>query len=256
MTIQASGVEVSAPDGFVGTTTLAYDVVDSGSAPARTQAVAELDIDTLQMIAEGTITDADGVTRSLLSDVTGATSGTDIAVGTDADDAVIANATNYTEIEGFDLLGGSDLIDLSMASRGFDVNLGSGDDRALGSDSADVLRGGAGADILTGGGGSDTLEGGADADIFVVTDLVASDVISDYEAPSETGSPDQIDLTALVSLNDGESLADQVSYDSTTGDLSVGITTVATVNSAASGFAPDVEVIFNNASGAQETAVV
>lgn len=256
VTEQTGGVEISTPDGFVGAVTLTYDVVDSNVAPARAEATADLSIDTLQMIVEGTVTGPDGVTRDLLSDVTGAAGGTDIARGTDGDDGVIATATNYDEIEAFDLLGGSDFIDLSAATRGFDVSLGAGDDWAIGSDTADVLRGDAGADVLQGGGGSDTLEGGSDADIFVLTDLIASDVISDYEAPSAGGTSDQIDLTALVSLDASESLVDQVTYDSTTGDLAVGGASVATVNVASGGFASDVEVIFNNASGAQETAVV
>lgn len=37
---------------------------------------------------------------------------------------------------------------------------GSGDDRLMGNDAANILRGGGGADELSGGGGSDTLVGG------------------------------------------------------------------------------------------------
>ncbi|MEM9577397.1 MAG: hypothetical protein AAF999_10335 [Pseudomonadota bacterium] len=257
VTVQATGVEVTVPNGYVGTPSLTYDVVDGNATPAATQATALLDVDTLQMEVVGTVTDPDGATKDLLDDVTGAVGGNDIAKGTSGDDGVIlGGATPYAEIEGFDLMGGSDFIDLSAATSGFDVTLGAGDDWAIGGDGDDALRGDGGDDILQGGGGADVLEGGSGSDIFVLTDLIASDVISDYETPTGGVATDQIDLTALVSLAAGEVIVDQVDYDNTTGVLNVQGSDVAVVNADGGGFSNEVEVIFNNASGAQETAIV
>ncbi len=257
VTVQATGVEVTVPNGYVGTPSLTYDVLDGNAVPAASQATALLDIDTLQMEVVGTVTDPNGVTKDLLDDVTGAVGGNDIAKGTSGDDGVVLGAAApYAEIEGFDLMGGADFIDLSAAASGFDVTLGAGNDWAIGGGGADVLRGDAGDDILQGGAGADVLEGGSGADIFVLTDLLASDVISDYEPPAGGVSTDQIDLTALVSLSPGEVLADQVDYDNATGVLNVQGADVAVVNADAGGFSNEIEVIFNNASGAQETAIV
>jgi len=243
--VQATGVQITVPNAYVGTPVLTYDIVDSGAGPASTSAQANLDIDTLQMETTGTtITDPSGASRNLLDDVTGAIGGNDIAKGTAGNDGVVLSATSpYDQIEGFSLLGGDDFIDLSASSDGFTVDLGAGNDWAIGSD---------GADTITGGEGSDTLEGGAGSDIFVMTDLTMSDVITDYQGP--TGG-DQIDLTALVSV-DPVDLATEVTYDNSTGELDVGGTLVATVNAAVGGFSNEVEVIFNDASGAQQTAVI
>ncbi|MEM7319599.1 MAG: cadherin-like domain-containing protein, partial [Pseudomonadota bacterium] len=243
--VQATGVQVTVPDGYVGTPVLTYDVVDSGPGPARTSTQANLDIDTLQMEATGTsVTDPGGAPRDLLDDVAGAPGGNDIAKGTSGNDGVVLSATSpYAEIEGFDLLGGDDFIDLSGSAAGFSVDLGSGDDWAIGS---------SGNDRLVGGSGQDTLEGGLGADIFVMTDLTLSDVITDYDTPGS----DQIDLLALVTLNSGEVLADQVTYNSGTGDLTVQGSVAANVSSSAGGVAAQVEVIFNDASGAQQSAII
>ncbi|WP_425044242.1 hypothetical protein [Primorskyibacter sp. S87] len=247
----AGGVRISVPDAFVGTPTLTYDVVDSGAGPARSQATADLDIDTLQMEANGTHLGPDGVTRDLMDDVTGATGGTDIAKGTANDDAVIlTGATDYAEIEGFELQGGSDFIDLSGSAQGFSVDAGSGDDWAIGS---------GGDDVLTGGAGADTLEGGAGADVFAITDLATSDIILDFEEPTGIIIPmgvDQIDLTTVVALTLGENLSDHVGYNNGTGALTVDGNLAATVETAPGVFASEVEVIFTNAAGAQETAVI
>ncbi|MFA3916717.1 cadherin-like domain-containing protein [Ruegeria hyattellae] len=243
--MQAGGVQITVPDGYVGTPVLTYDVVDSGTAPASAQAQANLDIDTLQMETTGaTITDPDGTPRDLLGDVTGSVGGNDIARGTAENDAVVLSVTSpYAEIEGFSLLDGEDFIDLSASSDGFSVALGAGDDRAIGS---------AGEDVMTGGDGADILEGGAGSDIFVMTDLTLSDVITDYEGPA---GGDQIDLTALVGV-DPANLGSEVTYDNTSGELDVRGTLVATVNDTAGGFSSEVEVIFNDADGAQQTAVI
>ncbi|NOD92486.1 hypothetical protein GS636_06780 [Ruegeria sp. HKCCD4884] len=245
VSVQAGGVQITVPDGFVGTPVLSYDIVDNGTPPASAAATANLDIDTLQMEATGTtITDPGGAPRDLLDDVTGAVGGNDIAKGTAGNDGVVlSNTSPYAEIEGFSLLGGDDFVDLSASSDGYSVDLGQGDDWVIGS---------GGNDTLTGGTGADTLEGGAGADIFVMTDLTMSDVITDYDGPA---GGDQIDLTALVSVDPGN-LGTEVTYDNTTGALDVAGTLVATVNASGGGFSAQVEVIFNDAGGAQQTAVI
>ena len=243
--VQAAGVQITVPNAYVGTPVLTYDVVDSGAVPASTSTQADLDIDTLQMESTGTtITDPGGATRDLLDDVTGAAGGNDIAKGTSGNDGVVLSATSpYAEIEGFSLLDGNDFINLSASAQGYSVDLGAGDDWAIGS---------SGNDTITGGEGSDTLEGGTGSDIFVMTDLTTSDVITDYEGP---GAGDQIDLTALVSV-DPINLGTEVTYDNTTGELDVSGALAVTVNAAGGGFGNQVEVIFNDASGAQQTAVI
>ncbi|WP_162798460.1 hypothetical protein [Sulfitobacter sp. SK012] len=255
--VQATGIEITVPNAYVGTPLLTYDVVDSATAPARTQATANLDIDTLQMVATGsTTTDPDGNVKDLLGDVSGGVGISDIATGTAGNDGVILSAAApYTDIEGFELMGGSDFIDLSTSAVGYQIDLGDGDDWAIGSDGDDDISGGIGNDILQGGGGNNSLSGGAGQDIFVLTNLTASNVISDFDEPVGVGV-DQIDLTALVTLNPSEVLADQVDYDNLSGDLSVNGTTVANVNSAAGGLAQEVEVIFNDANNMQTTAII
>lgn len=250
---QANGVQITVPNGYVGMPVLTYNVVDDGTPPATVQATAELDIDTLQMESTGTtITDPNGAVRDLLDDVTGAVGGTDIAKGTAGNDGVVLSATNpYAEIEGFRLLAGEDFIDLSQSSVGFEIDLGANDDLALGSMGDDSILGGLGADTLSGGAGADTLEGGSGADIFVMTDLTLSDVITDYDR----AEGDQIDLTALVTVNP-PNLGLQVTYDDGTGELDVGGNLAVTVNISGSGFPAEVEVIFNDANGAQQTAVI
>jgi hypothetical protein len=243
--VQAGGVQITVPDGYVGTPVLNYDIVDDGTPPASAEATANLDIDTLQMEVTGaTITDPSGASRDLLDDVTGSVGGNDIATGTSGNDGVVWSAASpYAEIEGFNLLGGDDFINLSGSTEGYSVDLGEGNDWAIGS---------AGNDTLTGGAGADTLEGGAGADIFVMTDLTLSDVITDYEGPV---GGDQIDLTALVNVDEAD-LGSVVTYDNASGELDVSGTLVATVNAAGGGFSAEVEVIFNDADGAQQTAVI
>ncbi|MDP2582270.1 hypothetical protein Q8W37_20200 [Shimia thalassica] len=251
LTVIGTTVFVNVPAAYIGTPTLTYDVVDSGPGPARSTATANLDIDTLQMEADGTHTGPDGVTRDLMDDVTGATGGNDIARGTSGDDAVVLSlATPYTEIEGFEMQGGSDFVELSASNRDFTIDLGDDDDWAIG---------GSGNDILIGGAGSDTLEGGAGTDVFTITDLGSADLIVDFEEPVGLLFPtgvDQIDLTAVVALNLGENLDDHVGYDNATGELTVDGSLAATVETGSGGFADEVEVIFANASGAQETAII
>ncbi len=243
--VQTGGVQITVPNGYVGTPILTYDVVDSGPGPASTAAQADLDIDTLQMESTGTpVSDPSGTSYDLLDDVTGAPGGNDIAKGTANNDGVVLSATSpYAEIEGFDLQGGDDFIDLSNGTAGYTIELGAGDDWAIGS---------SGGDTISGGEGADTLEGGLGSDIFVMTDLMMSDVITDYEGPV---GGDRIDLSSLVSINPAD-LATEVSFDNSSGALDVRGSQVATVNETGGTVPPQVEVIFNDASGVQQTAVI
>ncbi|WP_234423730.1 hypothetical protein [Tateyamaria sp. Alg231-49] len=260
VSLGANQVLVTAPNGFVGQPNLTFDVVDADGASSASSAV--LDINTLHMVDTGTdVTDPGGVDMyNLLGDVTGGSGVGDIALGTAGDDGVVlSGSAPYTDIEGFDLMGGSDFIDLSAATSGFKITLGDGNDWAIGGAGVDDISGGDGNDILQGGGGSDILTGGAGQDVFVLTDLTASDVISDFDVPDGLIVPmgvDQIDLTALVSLSVGEVLADQVDYDNVSGDLNVNGNTVANVTASTGGFAQEVEVIFTDASNAQATAII
>lgn len=71
------------------------------------------------------------------------------------------------------------------------------DDTLNGTRDDDLLRALEGADKLNGGPGQDTLEGGPDADTFILSDLDAVDLISDYSL----AEGDVIDVTALVSAD-------------------------------------------------------
>lgn len=158
-----------------------------------------------------------------------------LIVGTDGNDTFIVDDTfTSTSIDGFALLGGDDLLDLSGAMRGFEVDGGQGDDTIVGS---------AFADILTGGDG---------ADRFVLAGPTLADVITDYDA--ESG--DAVDLSALIRLTGGEAVEDRASYEATTGDLSVDGECVATVFSDGGRFASEVEVIFEDAAGQQASAMI
>ncbi|MEO9781027.1 MAG: hypothetical protein ABJH07_25670 [Sedimentitalea sp.] len=240
----ADSVQVTVPTGFVGTPVLTYDVVDDASVPASAEATADLDINTMQMVDTGQTVNG----NPLLSDVTGGTGANDIAFATDSADSVVYDAVDrpYDAVEGFSLMGGDDFVDLSGSSAGYDVDGGDGNDTIIGS---------AGSDLLTGGAGADTLTGGAGDDVFAMTDLLATDVIADYQTPDDPANTDQIDLTALVQLAAGEVVADHVTYDNTTGNLSVDSNQIATVETGA-GFADQVQVIFEDAANTQQSAVI
>jgi hypothetical protein len=245
VTLLADAVEITVPVGYVGTPVLTYDVVDDAAVPAFTQGTAELTINTLQMEDSGSV--ASG--NPLMTNVSGGSGRSDIALATDTADSVIYDAIDrpYTQIEGFSLLGGDDFIDLSGGGFGYSIDGGSGADRIIGSTGANVIIGGTGADTLTGGAGND---------VFTMTDLSATDVITDYESPALLpGAHDQFDLTALVQLASGEVLSDQVAYDSTTGALVVDGNQIALV-ATGSGFAPQIEVIFEDAANTQQSAVI
>lgn len=231
----ADSVQVTVPTGFVGTPILAYDVVDDASTPASAQATADLEINTMQMVDTGQILNG----NALLSDVTGGTGTSDIAFATDSADSVVFDVTDrpYDAVEGFSLMGGDDFVDLSGSSAGYAVDGGDGND---------VIIGSSGSDVLTGGAGDDT---------FAMTDLLTTDVITDYRASADPANTDQIDLTALVQLAAGEVVADHVTYDNTTGNLSVDSNQIATVETG-SGFADQVQVIFEDAANTQQSAVI
>ncbi len=241
LSLNAEGdIEVGVPAGYAGTPVLRFDIVDDGTPSASASASAVLNIDTLQMVATGS-SDTDG--RDILSEVTGQSGGADIAKGTNGDDAVSVDlARPYTDIEGFTLLGGDDLIDLSGAPTGFTVDGGTGKDVVVGSSFADTLSGGLGADTLTGGTG---------ADVFSLGDLTVADVITDY-----TTGEDTIDLSILVRLGAAEDVADRVDYAATTGGLEVDGITVAQLNAPGGALPPSVEIIFEDAAGQQQSAVM
>jgi len=245
----AQTVTIDVAAGYDATSILTYDIVDSGVGPARTTTTANLDIDTLQMVSIGQQVGADGITREVMSDVAGTVGRTDFAKGTaDADLVTHTGAPDrYTDIAGFRMEGGNDLVDLSAASNGFDVDLGTGDDIAIGSSGDDILTGGIGADQLTGGAGFDTLQGGLGDDTFILDALPSvTDVITDYG----TGA-DQIDITALV--NGVATVTDaEADYNPLTGALDV----LGAQAYLIQGLPPSVEVIFENASGVAEVATL
>ncbi|UJW77423.1 VCBS domain-containing protein [Rhizobium sp. SL42] len=95
---------------------------------------------------------------------------------------------------GNDFLDGGAGDDTLYGYDGNDVLLGgAGNDFLSGESGNDILVGGSGNDDLSGGTGIDYLTGGAGSDTFILSDLNAVDVITDFNA-----SEDMIDLTALL----------------------------------------------------------
>ncbi len=243
--VVGADVEITILNGYSGPVTFSYDIVDAGSPAASTATTATLDVASLfQLVDSGaTTTGPGGATIPVADDVIGGAGTNDIAVGTEDAEAVIyaPGVRDYAGIEAFSMLGGDDLVDLSAASTGFRIDMGAGDDRAIG---------GAGADTLDGGAGADTLTGGAGSDVFALTTgLDIADVITDYEAGS-----DRIDLSAVLTGSDN--IDGQASYDAGTGLLTVLGDVAAQVSAAGGGIPASVEVIFEDASGAQTTAVI
>jgi hypothetical protein len=244
-TIVGANVEITVASGYVGPVTLSYDVADSGSPVAVASTTAGLDIvNLITLAASGATTPGPGGGLiPVMADADGMAGQTDIAVGSGASEAVIFDPAtrDYAEIEGFSMLGGDDLVDLSLATNGFRLDMGDGNDVAIG---------GAGNDIINGGAGADTLTGGAGADIFVLaSQLNITDMITDYE-----GGIDQIDLSQILTGSNG--IGGRASYDNISGNLTV-LGDVAAHLSTAGGTPPaSVEVIFEDASGAQATAVI
>ncbi len=83
----------------------------------------------------------------------------------------------------------SDLGNLIVATSGTTNGTG-GDDRLMGSSSADTLSGGVGDDFLHDGAGADRLTGGAGADVFVFAADTSTDTITDFQI-----GVDRIDLS-------------------------------------------------------------
>ncbi|MDB6178722.1 hypothetical protein PAF17_14585 [Paracoccus sp. Z330] len=159
--------------------------------------------------------------------------------GSAGDDVIVVDGqAEYAGITEFRLLDGDDLIDLSEAGRGFAVDGGAGNDRIIGS---------AFGDTMTGGEGSD---------VFVLAGPTMVDVITDYTAPGAGADRDEIDLSALVQLTGSAELSDHVNYQAEDGALQVDGTQVATVNAEGGGLAQSVAVIFEDAAGQQQSAVV
>ena len=243
--VVGDSVQIEILAGYSGPVIFSFDIADAGSPTAVTGATATLEVAAeFQLVNSGaTTTGPGGVTIPVVDDVTGGTGTNDIALGTDDAEAVIfeAGVRDYAGIDAFSMLDGDDLVDLSAAATGFRIDMGAGDDRAIG---------GAGADRLGGGAGADTLTGGAGADVFALTTgLDITDVITDYE----TGL-DRFDLSALLTGSDG--IDGRASFDSGTGALTVLGNVAAQVATAGGGIPSSVEVIFEDASGAQATAVI
>ena len=122
---------------------------------------------------------------------------------------------------------------------------------ALGSSGADTLPGGLGDDTLTGGAGQDLLTGGLGADVFTLAPGFAiADVITDYGLGA-----DEIDISAIVqgivTLTD-----DDADYDPGSGILTVENAAAFEIAEAGGGIPTSVTVIFENSTGAAETAVL
>ncbi len=150
------------------------------------------------------------------------------------------------EIEG---LAGNDAI--NGYSGNDTLSGGEGNDVLNGGDGNDKLIGGEGDDILIGGDGQDQLIGGDGADVFVLTEqfdeLALSDLIVDYEAA------DQIDVTPLLDgmlsgnlSEDQAKVAETVSYDSNSGQLTVNDQVVAQVMATPSDVPEAVSVLAGN----------
>jgi Ca2+-binding RTX toxin-like protein len=75
------------------------------------------------------------------------------------------------------------------------LTTGTKNDRLIGDDAVNVLKGGNGQDVLEGKGGSDVLEGGDDSDRFVFSDGWGSDTITELQF---SGGVDSLDLSAVT----------------------------------------------------------
>lgn len=80
-----------------------------------------------------------------------------------------------------------------------------GNDKLLGGDGNDRLDGGAGADWLEGGSGSDTLVGAEGKDRFVLSSLVGSDTVSDFQRGNDVLQISR----ATLPIGDGDTLVER-----------------------------------------------
>ncbi|NET16461.1 MAG: hypothetical protein F6K08_28390 [Okeania sp. SIO1H6] len=130
----------------------------------------------------------------------------------------------YGELDDDFLYGGADDdtlygglgLDQLFGGQGYDyLNGGGNADNLLGQNGDDTLSGGNGVDFLTGGHGNDYLIGGYGADRFMYSDFVTGiDTIADFDGTE--GDMIEIDMSVY-----NVSSIDDLSYDSSTGELSV-----------------------------------
>ncbi len=147
----------------------------------------------------------------------------------------VANVTVSRGEEG----GGSDVIgtalDEILIGRDFDDGFGIesevvllGNDHLVGNSGNDHLFGLMGDDILAGGPGFDTLTGGPGADTFVLADLDAADVITDFQV-----GVDRLDLQALLDANlTTGNQHDYIAVVENNGDITVSVDGDGTANGA------------------------
>lgn len=110
---------------------------------------------------------------------------------------------------GEDVIVGGQASDIIETGMGDDIVFGqAGDDFINGGEGDDVLIGGAGSDVIRGGAGSDIIIGGEDSDVF---EFFAED-FAEGDLDIVKGFADDI-----ITIEGAES----VSYDSTTGMVSV-----------------------------------
>ncbi|MFV0475178.1 MAG: cadherin-like domain-containing protein [Pikeienuella sp.] len=235
---------VTVDQGVRGTLDLAYTIEDDGNPGASTSARALIEVDGGPIFI-----DLAPFVGRLLGDATGDPDLYEVARGTSGDDQLwyVAGQREYQDIDGFQLLDGDDVADLRNSSAGYEVDGGTGNDTIFGSGGDDVIKGGSGVDRLTGGAG---------ADRFVIDALDAADTITDFG----TGA-DLLDLTGLVTLAAGESVADRIDYDAATGELSIRGNGSPTFSSAASvenggGFPASVTAMFIDDAGVEQTVTI
>lgn len=165
-----------------------------------------------------------GTTNKLIN--TGTMSSLVYAFAANAGDDTVIN--KGTMIGGLSFSGGSDLLDSRGGIIIGSVDLGTGDDKAWGSDATDSIFGGDGNDVirgrldndtLDGGSGKDKLIGGDGDDVFRFTSPLAAanlDTIADF-----THGEDHIQLDALyfsalgASVGKGEFVAQASGHSAT-----------------------------------------
>ena len=124
---------------------------------------------------------------------------------------------NDPPVGGSDTVIGGDRTDVIESGLLDDIiSGGGGDDVLSGEEGSDIIIGGAGSDVIRGGSGTDILTGGKDADVFEFFSEdfgEGIDKITDFTQGLD-GSIE--DVIVLRGINDA------VSYDSSTGIVSVG----------------------------------
>lgn len=106
------------------------------------------------------------------------------------------------------------------------ISLGTGDDRVIGSSSADNVSTGAGADTVAGGAGDDVFDiGAADgvADTVILVDGDGADTITGFEGPTANGDGtfaghDLLDVSGLTNVGGDPISAQDVVVTDTSGD--------------------------------------